>query len=899
MTLLRRFPRIRAALALAALAAALYAAFLRPLPAHLASGIPYGSYAGAAPPRPLVQGDHLQLLYHFDLFDAYLHGRLPWFRNLWEFNTSDAARPARPDPCYAPFALPYSLARSAGASDALAWNLSQFLSVLLGLAFCAALARRFGAGPGAALALAALASCVPFRWVVLAGGSPTGFGMGLVPAVALGADVAVRDRRLRGGVLAAAALLACYAADLHCFLFAALSLPLWGLLGLLRSPDRPFATRRRVLRLARALAPVALAGALCALLGRAAGRAYESTDVAGGRTLREIELHSPDWHAFFDPAYFSHAPEQFHQGWAIAALLALAGAALVAGAAVAAARLLRRPGAPFRSPSIVFHPAFSSRPASPAPRDTAPLRAALAGILAGAAILFVFLLALGTHGPLDALPLRAVRKLVPPFRMVRQPLKAFCLLPTLYAAFFAVAWSCRPRLRFSKGILAPAVAVVLLAFLSGHRGMRAGLCLEPGADPAWLAVAEDAKARGVAPRALVLPIWPGDSSWSSVYQYHAVRAGVPMLNGYAAVRTHDYADRVFHRFETMTEGDFTDDQAAGLRELGVTHVILHENAFPPKVSLFPFGETLRRHLADPRLRLVASGGGVWAFAVEPANLRTCEPANGPPPAATARRWRLDPPGTNAAVKLRSFAEIHREGYGWLVRAEADKDLLLVTSVPGSGDPATTNRFPAVDGAAPGSWRLAFAPAPFPGTNLWTRLETPGEARISDVAFSPVPDVLPRASAGEAEPVPISVCGLSREFGTTTVARIPNDPAERIEIVPDDLLFVPSRDPPCVAAEGPGLPLPLRPGRYRALLLEEKDDIVAAETGAPVPAGPSPFRFDGDAGLGARPVPGNPAALEFDYDGTSFADFRILYDGTRPGMLSIILVGPAADDPPRD
>lgn len=870
-----RLRRFRAAFALAALAALLFGAFLWPLPAHVASGVAYTAHAAPdAPPRTLVQGDHLQLQYHFDLVHEMLAGRIRAFTNPYEFAVDPATpAPRRVDAFYFPFALPYALLRFV-LPDALCWNLAQLLSVFLGLLFCYRLARRFGVGPVAALAVAAVANCVPYRWVVLAGGSPTGFGMGLVPGVALGVDLAVRDRSVRGGVLAGALLFCLYAADLHCFLFAALALPLCGVLALLRS-ERGL---RRPFGLAASLAPIALGGVLAGLLGLFAKAGYEGTDAAAGRTLADIERNSPDWHAFFDPGFFSHSPDQFYMGVALAGCLLLAGLVVLVG-------FVRR--------------FTGSRGRTSNTSTASTVSTLLAGILLGCSILFVFLLALGTHGPLDALPLRAVRKLVPPFRMVRQPLKAFCLLPTLYAAFFAVAWSCRPRLRFSKGILAPAVAVVLLAFLSGHRGMRAGLCLEPGADPAWLAVAEDAKARGVAPRALVLPIWPGDSSWSSVYQYHAVRAGVPMLNGYAAVRTHDYADKVFHRFETMTEGDFTDDQAAGLRELGVTHVILHENAFPPKVSLFPFGETLRRHLADPRLRLVASGGGVWAFAVEPANLRTCEPANGPTPAATARRWRLDPPGTNAAVKLRSFAEIHREGYGWLVRAEADKDLLLVTSVPGSGDPATTNRFPAVDGAAPGSWRLAFAPAPFPGTNLWTRLETPGEARITDVAFSPVPDVLPRASAGEVEPVPISVCGLSREFGTTTVARIPNDPAERIEIVPDDLLFVPSRDPPCVAAEGPGLPLPLKPGRYRALLLEEKDDIVAAETGAPVPAGPSPFRFDGDAGLGARPVPGDPATLEFDYDGTSFADFRILYDGSRPGMLSIILVGPAADDPPSD
>jgi len=948
MTLLRRFPRIRAALALAALAAALYAAFLRPLPAHLASSIPYGSYAGAAPPRPLVQGDHLQLLYHFDLFDAYLHGRLPWFRNLWEFNTSDAARPARPDPCYAPFALPYSLARSAGASDALAWNLSQFLSVLLGLAFCAALARRFGAGPGAALALAALSSCVPFRWVVLAGGSPTGFGMGLVPAVALGADVAVRDRRLRGGVLAAAALLACYAADLHCFLFAALSLPLWGLLGLLRSPDRPFATRRRVLRLARALAPVALAGALCALLGRAAGRAYESTDVAGGRTLREIELHSPDWHAFFDPAYFSHAPEQFHQGWAIAALLALAGAALLAGAAVAAARLLRRPGAPFRSPSIVFHPAFSSRPASPAPRDTAPLRAALAGILAGAAILFVFLLALGTHGPLDALPLRAVRKLVPPFRMVRQPIKAFCLLPTLYAAFLALALSALRSLAPSRRPAAPdpalsrlaagqralaaapasrralaaarralpaasAVLLVLLVFLSASRGMRAGVCLLPGPNAAYAAAVRDAESRGLVPRALVLPVWPGASSWSSIYQYCAMRAGLRMLNGYAAVTEPDYVERVFRRFETMTEGDFTDDQLAGLRELGVTCVILHEDAFPSKVSAFPFGATLRRHLASPRLRLLARDAGAWAFAVADGEGPAPDTEHGVEP--PARHWGVRPPQANAATRVRSFAEIHREGYGWLVRAEADKDLVLVSSFKDADRSihTLTNRFPAsapapASGDAPSScsdplagarWRLAFLPALDPSSNLWTALSTPGEALISYVAFARDPALggLPAPDSDGALRLP--AVDLFHEFGSTTLARIPDEKTGGFASVPDDLAFAPGLHPPCTAVEGPFLPLALPAGRYRATLLEEKPDIAAAilsdQLGAhpPSPGAPSPFRLTGADGVEDLSFSPDGRSAAFAYDGTSPVSFRVSYDATRPGVLSTLLVAPAA------
>ena len=833
-----RTTKRRTALALAATAVALFCAFLWPLPPHAADGIAYTAHAApGTPPRTLVQGDHLQLQYHFDLVHEMLRGRIRAFSNPYEFATDPAApAPRRVDPFYFPFALPYAILRFV-LPDALCWNLAQLLSVFLGLLFCYLLARRFGAGRVAALSVAALANCVPYRWVVLAGGSPTGFGMGLVPGVALGVDLAVRDRSVRGGVFAGALLFCLYAADLHCFLFAALALPFWGVLALLRSGRG----LRRPAGLAAPLAPIALGGSLAGLLGFFAKAGYEGTDAAGGRTLREIEVNSPDWHAFFDPSFFSHSPEQFYIGPVLAALLVLAGVAVVSAAAAAARR-----------------------------RRTAAVAAIAAGAVLAAAVLFVFLLALGTHGPLEALPLRAVRKLVPPFRMVRQPLKVFCLLPSFYAAFFAVAWSLRPPLRFSKGTLAPAVAIVLLAFLSSHRGMRAGICLEPGdANPAWRFVAEDAAARGLAPRALVLPIWPGDSSWSSVYQYHAVRAGVPMLNGYAAVRTHDYADNVFHRFETMTEGDLTDDQLAGLREFGVTHVILQENAFPPKVSLFPFGETLRRHFADPRLRHLTSNGGSWVFAVETKPSLRRSP-DLPPPQATARHWRLDPPGTNAGVKLRSFADIHRDGYGWLVRAEADKELVLATSVPGAGDPAATNHFPAVDGAAPGSWRLAWVPAPHPGTNLWTRLETPGEARISDLAFAadPAHGGLPALKPDPAVSLPAH--GLVHEFGGTA-GIVMNG-----WLLPIGLVFDPPLDPPCVAVEGPGLPLQIAPGRYRAAL-DPAD---------------GPFRFADGAGLPGAAVSDDGRTVEFDYDGTSFADFRVLYDGSRRDSLSGIRIVPA-------
>ncbi|MBQ6924792.1 MAG: hypothetical protein IJQ73_09130, partial [Kiritimatiellae bacterium] len=461
----------------------------------------------------------------------------------------------------------------------------------------------------------------------------------------------------------------------------------------------------------------------------------------------------------------------------------------------------------------------------------------------------------------------------------------------------------------------PATALVLVVFLTASRGMRAGVCLLPGPDPAYAAAVADAEARGLVPRALVLPIWPGDSSWSSVYQYHAMRAGLRILNGYAAVTEPQYVERVFRRFETMTEGDFTDDQYAALRKLGVTCVILHEDAFPAKVSLFPFGATLRRHLANSRLRLLSHSSGAWAFAVADGEgnakcaMRNAQEADGEIEhcalsiehlfEAPTRHWGVRPPQANAGTKVRSFAEIHREGYGWLVRAEADKDLVLVSSFTDADGAfhAVTKRFPAVEGGGTDSWRLAFLPALDPGSNLWTRLETPGEALISYVAYARDPALggLPAPDSDGVLRLP--AVDLCHEFGSTTLERVADEEAEGFIPVPDELAFVPGAHPPCTAAEGPWLPLALPAGRYRAELLEEKPATAAAILAdrfgvkASGISAPSPFRLSGADGVEDLVVSPDGRSAVFSYDGSSPVSFRVSYDASRPGVFSSVSVSP--------
>lgn len=195
------------------------------------------------------------------------------------------------------------------------------------------------------------------------------------------------------------------------------------------------------------------------------------------------------------------------------------------------------------------------------------------------------------------------------------------------------------------------------------------------------------------------------------------------------------------------------------------------------------------------------------------------------------------------------------------------------------------------------WRLAFLPALDPSSNLWTHLSTPGDAHISYVAYARDPALggLPAPDSDGALRLP--AVDLCHEFGSTTLARIPDEEAGGFASVPDDLAFAPGPHPPCTAVEGPWLPLALPAGRYRATLLEEKPDIAAAILSDQLgvrpfaPTAPSPFRLADADGVEGLSISADGATADFAYDGTSPVSFRVSYDASRPGVLSAIAVAP--------
>lgn len=609
------------AILLIAISTALYFYFMAPIGDCFTSGIPYTSYyyggndavnSHQIMATELIQGDHLQLQYHFNLFSKMLRGEIPAFHNLYEFNTGVDSDRKIIDPYYIPFSFTYAIAQFF-STDAFAWNFSQLLSAICSFVFLYFLARRFTSSDTlqiTCVAIAIIAMTIPYRWVNLAAGSPTGFGMGLLPGVFLGVDLAIREKRIGGGILAAILIFLLYCTDLHCFVFGVLATPGFCIISWLYKADNAkdlIPSKKDCIYLTKNLIAIPAAG-LCAMIFALKLRAsYASTDVAGGRTLSELQINSPVINSLIDYSHHSHGAMHFNIGWVLTILIILA--CVITLVAI----------------SYYYVRAYKAKKQNDIADETLS-RKLIIGFTALAlciAIITTIVLALGTNGPIDGIGLRAVRKLIPPYQMIRQPIKIFCLLPTLLAPLLIIIWNifstkCQ-KIQIAKGLIL--FPIVLLSLIFAREGMWCGISLLPeNKQEAYQAVIENAKNLEKTPRALILPIWPGDSSWSSIYEYHAMQNGLRMLNGYSPVKTFDYLDDVYSRYETVTHGIITDDNIAALKDKhSTTAIIIHENAFPDKVSPLPVGFTLKSFINNEKLHFLKNDRDTWSFSIYPLN----------------------------------------------------------------------------------------------------------------------------------------------------------------------------------------------------------------------------------------------------------------------------------------
>jgi len=204
----------------------LWMIFTWPLPRYLNTGISSSDLNTEKDHvREMIAGDHLQLLYHYWLASDMLSFNTPFYQNLYEFNLNDNV-PFKFDTYYIPFSIIFTPLHWIGGM-AFAWNATGFIAMLLMFLGTLLLVRRYTTSPWIAFLAAMLGTAVPYRWVTLLTGSPSGFGMTMVPFLFLGLDILIRDSRWQGGLLSGLALLFSYFSDLHVIFFSILATPCW------------------------------------------------------------------------------------------------------------------------------------------------------------------------------------------------------------------------------------------------------------------------------------------------------------------------------------------------------------------------------------------------------------------------------------------------------------------------------------------------------------------------------------------------------------------------------------------------------------------------------------------------------------------------------------------------
>ena len=555
--------------------------FAWPLPQHVATGIPCSATnveKGAV--RSMIAGDHLQLLYNYWIFSDMLSGKTRFFHNLYEFNTGDDDERRYVGLDLQPFSLVFTAGYWLGGR-AVGWNLMGFVSLWM-TCFCTWLLVARFVRSGLIAALASVVSItLPYRWVTLLGGSPTGLAMMTVPMLLLGLTVAVRERRVWGGIVAALAILFAQWNDAHVLMFGMMLAPCWCLLVLAGNRDIPWRDYRYWLKMVVAMLPFALIAGVIVWTMMGKGDEIGATTVAAGRSLAEVGLYSPKAVGLIGWRYAGHE-NSVYLGYTI-------GVMALGGLICWLLCLLKDRPAPFRE-ALTW----------------GALLLACVGVV---------LLALGPNGPRDGYAFRLLRRSIPHFDMIRQPAKIYALLPSLLALFIGMSMQACSRIVPRRSQYVLLVGLVLGLIVEHARQIRPTVCLLDDHQDAYAAVANDAHAEGKDARVIVIPIWPGDSAWASLYQHYVSLYRIRMMNGYLPVVPQKYVREIAGVFEFLNGGIVTDELLDKLLARGVDYVMLHEDAFPEQCSTFSVGFTLMRFLTHSRLSLLKQGQNVWAFKI--------------------------------------------------------------------------------------------------------------------------------------------------------------------------------------------------------------------------------------------------------------------------------------------
>ncbi|MFU8780889.1 MAG: hypothetical protein ACNA71_07675, partial [Kiritimatiellia bacterium] len=574
-----------------------------PLPRYASNGIPYAARNQEQPPaRYNIAGDHLQLLHHFELVYDMFTGQIPWFHNPFEFNVDGDETTYRPGAYFLPLSGVYALLRMIMGRP-LAYNFTWLFSLWLTVVFTWAWLSCFSTNKIAVSIGILVSVLLPFRWFSLFSGSPSGMALCWVPLLAWRVDRAIRTPNWLSGAWVGLALLLAFWGDLHIFYFSALALPAIAGLTLLslleQQRDLPWRQWPKIL-------PSGLLS-LGLLVAYHVWRRHmlHGSMMRDGRSMPEV-------------AAFSPLPiGLLGQGRTLDTTIFIGLLVMCSLIGLSILTLFRN-----------LH----------AHKNAARYyRVAMTLLLCAATITTIFL-ALGVNGPLNGRLLGIARARIPYYPMIRQSFKIYALMPIWLGCLTTLGWRAMPqRAKWLRPALAMLLAGGMIYEMHAHFGVTISLIKPEQA--AYERIIQDArKYNNPTPRALAIPLWPGESADTSVPILHAHHYGIRLINGYSPVISLGYFENVFRRLESMNQGWLRDDQIDFLLERGVHYVLLHENQFPEQVSPHPVALTRDLLLAHPRLSFMHQAGPVWAFKLNENISQAPKPAVRNAARFPTRRW---------------------------------------------------------------------------------------------------------------------------------------------------------------------------------------------------------------------------------------------------------------------
>jgi hypothetical protein len=440
---------------------------------------------------------------------------------------------------------------------------------------------------------------IPYRYAQTIGGHPNGFLFFLVPLSLYFFERSYRESRIVYGFLSGLCLLSLALIEFHVIYYGLMFYGLYIPFRFVFPVGRKADYRHRLIRMLRTGIPIA--ACLAVFAANVIVRHYtmvEKSIAGGGRGYREVLLYSPTARDLADRTNES-GERNIYVGM-LPALLAIT--------ALLAAMV------PTRKKDDVS-----------CQRELKPIM-----IFMGLVFLLCCLLALGPNGDRYVRLYKFLYKNLPYFNYPRVPGRIFIFsaLTMSVLAGYSVARVAgfltdnlsRQSIRHSVSAVLFAVAFLGITF-DYRLTPSMGVMRLPRDNEAYRIVERNTEEE----KLLEVPIWPGDSSWSAIYLYYITLTRAHTINGYSPVVPQSYVDEIFKPLKSLNIGEINDEQYRMLKKLSVKYVMLHEEAFPPKISRYPALFTLQNLRHSPYLKFIAQDQPVYLFEVLDTKRENLEP----------------------------------------------------------------------------------------------------------------------------------------------------------------------------------------------------------------------------------------------------------------------------------